>query len=300
MNPLLISDTKVWSREEASHYCRQLARTHYENFTVGSLLIPRAQREHIYAIYAFCRSVDDLGDEAEGDRRELLDWWQEDLNLCYRDRPHHPVMIVLQETIQAYNIPEEPFLKLIQANRMDQEVKRYPTYQDLLHYCDHSANPVGHLFLYLFGHRDVERQRLADYTCTALQLANFWQDVARDYHMDRIYLPLEDMKQFGYTEEQLNRGLVNDNFRSLVAFEVDRTRDLFKKGSRLANLVEGSVRLDITLFSRGGLAVLDAIAKQNYDVLSRRPSLTRRHKGWLFLSTWAQIRLRRGAKGLAR
>ncbi len=291
MSSLLTSDAKVWSREEALDYCRRLATTHYENFTVGSLLLPKAKRQHVYNLYSYARSVDDLGDEVGGDRSELLNRWHDELELCYQGTPSHPVMVALQETIHAFQIPKEPFVKLIQANLMDQEVKRYPTFQDLLHYCDHSANPCGRLFLYVFGYPDEERHRLADYTCTALQLANFWQDVTRDYQMGRIYLPLEDLERFGYGEEELAQGVYSDNFRRLMAFEVERTRGLFDQGLELVNRVEGVVRTDISLFSRGGLAVLDAIEKRNYDVLSLRPHLTRLQKGWLFLSNWVGVKL---------
>ena len=162
---------------------------------------------------------------------ELLDAWRDDLDACYDGEPSHPVMVALQDTVRRFDIPREPFLKLIEANRMEQRSSRYPTYQDLAHYCDHSANPVGRLFLYLFGYRDEERQRLSDLTCTALQLANFWQDVARDYRMGRIYVPIEDMARFNYTEDQLARGVVNDEYRRLMAFEVDRARGCSRRGS---------------------------------------------------------------------
>jgi squalene synthase HpnC len=169
---------------------------------------------------------------------------------------------------------------------MDQCSKRYSSFSDLVHYCDHSANPVGHLFLYLFGYRDMERQRLADATCTALQLTNFWQDVARDYRKGRIYLPGEDLHQFGYTEEELAQGVASPSFRELLAFQVDRTMGLFQQGAKLVNMLEGRIKLDVALFTRGGLAVLDAIRRLDYDVLSSRPALSRAHKAGLGLSTW--------------
>jgi squalene synthase HpnC len=341
----------TWTPDAAYRYCAELARTHYENFTVGSLLLPREQRRHVYAIYGYCRSVDDLGDEAapaltptlsprerelgrgatanhphpfnqaqdrpnlppsrgeglspplplgEGPgvrgayRLALLDWWQAELEACYSGTPTHPVMVALQETIQTFDIPPEPFLKLIEANRMDQRIQRHPTYAELLHYCDHSANPVGHLFLYLFGYRDPERQRLADATCTALQLANFWQDVARDYRKGRIYLPQEDMERFGYSEAELAQGVANDSFRRLLAFEVERAMALFREGAALVDTLQDAVKLDVALFTRGGVAVLDAIRRQDYDVLTRRPSLSRARKAALFASTWLTWKLGRG------
>ena len=168
--------------------------------------------------------------------------------------------MALQHTIEAYDIPREPFLKLIEANRIDQRKQRHATYQDILHYCEHSANPVGRLFLHLFGYRDPERQRLSDFTCTALQLANFWQDVRRDFDMGRIYIPVEDMDRFGVTEEDIAKGVCTDAFRRLMAFEVERARELFALGAPLTEQVDGVARLDIRLFTLGGLSVLDAIS----------------------------------------
>lgn len=311
--------TSAWTREAASRYCARLARSHYENFTVGSWLVPRDKLRHIYAVYAYCRTVDDLGDEAlpeeadaegqgidttsllkdslaqlqpdvAGDVREfrlaLLDLWQKELEACYSGLPTHPVMVALQETIETFDIPREPFLKLIEANRMEQRASRYATYGGLLDYCQHSANPVGHLFLYLFGYRDEERQRLSDATCTALQLANFWQDVARDYQKGRIYLPQEDMEQFGYSEAELSQGIFNPNFQRLMAFEVERAMDLFRVGADLVPRLSGVARLDVSLFTRGGVSVLEAIRHRQYDVLSGRPSLSRARKARLFLSSW--------------
>ena len=235
MDALLADAPRGRSVEEAYARCERLAKTHYENFTVGSWFLPRDSRKHFYAVYAFCRFVDDLGDEYQGDRLKALDFWELEIERCYDGTPQHPYMMALQNTIRAFQIPKEPFLKLIQANRMDQDNSRYPTYEDLDRYCQHSANPVGHLVLYVCGYRDQERQRLADYTCTALQLANFWQDVARDFAMGRIYIPLEDMERFGYSEDELSRGTVTDEFRSLMAFEVERARDLFHRGLRLVD-----------------------------------------------------------------
>jgi len=284
------------SPEEAYRLCMRLARTHYENFTVGSWLLPRDRLRDVCAVYAFCRMVDDLGDEAPGDRLHLLDLWEEDLRRCYEGTPRHPYLIALQQTIRRHDIPITPFMKLIQANRMDQTVHRYETYEQLLHYCDHSANPVGHLFLYLFGYRDEERQRLADFTCTALQLTNFWQDVRRDLEMGRVYIPLEDMERFRYSVQDLERRVVDDRFRALMRFEVERARDLFLRGLPLVDRVEGIVRLDIALFTRGGMAVLDRIARQGYDTLTRRPALSRADKGWLLVRTLVGLLLRGGLK----
>ena len=318
MIPVAAQDI-TWTPDAAYRYCQRLAQTHYENFTVGSWLLPRSKRRHVHAIYGYCRTVDDLGDEAapptvpalaggrevanrevandesaEAYRLGLLDWWQTELEACYSGTPSHPVMVALQETIQTFGIPRDPFLKLIEANRMDQRDKRHPTYDDLRYYCDHSANPVGHLFLYLFGYRDDEHQHLSDATCTALQLANFWQDVTRDYQKGRIYLPLEDLTRFGYSEAELARGVENDAFRQLLSFEVDRAMGLFREGADLVNLLDGPVKLDVALFTRGGVAVLEAIRQQNYNVLTNRPRLSPARKAGLFLSTWLAWKLGSG------
>ncbi len=311
---------EAWTPGTAYQYCESLARAHYENFTVASPLLPRDKRRHVCAIYAFCRFVDDLGDEdpppsymamspqqgapllrsdtatqpVAQRRLTLLDRWQRELEACYTGTPSHPVMIALQQTIGTFDIPQEPFLKLIQANRMDQRLHRYPTYDHLLNYCDHSANPVGRLVLYLFGYRDLQRQQLGDFTCTALQLTNFWQDLARDYQKGRVYLPQDDMARFGYSDTDLSKGVVNDAFRRLMAFQVERTRGLFHEGHALVKMVSRPVRLDVDLFTRGGSAVLDAIQRQGYDVFRARPALSRRKKAAIFLSSWLASRLGRG------
>ena len=267
-----------YSLAEAHAHCRRLATSHYENFTVVSWLLPRALRPHMYAVYAYCRGVDDLGDEASGDRLGLLDEWEAELLRCYQGAAREPVFIALQNAVRRFDIPREPFLRLIEANRLDQRVNRYRTYDDLLAYCENSANPVGHLVLYLFGYRDEERQRLSDATCTALQLTNFWQDVRRDLDKGRIYIPLADMERFGYGEADMI-GLRSDGrFRELMAFQVGRTRELFRRGLELIPRVRGRLRLDLKLFSLGGLAVLDAIEASGYDTLGRRPRLSRSRK----------------------
>ncbi len=268
---------------DALAYCRRLATSHYENFTVGSWLLPRWAIQDTYNVYAYCRTVDDIGDEANGDRLALLNDWESDLHRVYSGTPEHPVLLALTQTVQKYDMPAEPFLRLIEANRMDQINVRHATFEDLAFYCGHSANPVGHLVLYIFGYRDAERQALADCTCTALQLTNFWQDIATDITKGRIYLPQEDMEFFGYSEEELRLGVINNNFVSLMQFEVARTRDLFQRGLRLIDMVDGRLKIDLRLFSLGGLSVLDAIERINYDVFRRRPSLSRWQKSMLLL-----------------
>ena len=293
MDSLAAPASGRWSVEESHEYCRNLAKFHYENFTVGSWFLPKEKRPHVYAVYAFCRFVDDLGDESQGDRLSLLDSWEEELLSSYDSRPDHPITVALGETIRRFHIPREPFLKLIEANRIDQRAHRHRTYGDLLHYCDHSANPVGRLFLYLFGYRDEERQRLADATCTALQLTNFWQDVRRDLEMGRVYIPQEDMERFGYPEERLQAGVADEAFRDLMRFQVDRARALFDQGARLVDMVDGAARLDIALFTLGGLHTLKAIERRGYDVLRSRPTLSKAAKARLLVSTAARLKLKR-------
>ena len=273
--------------------CIALARSHYENFTVAGRFLPKRLLPHVAAIYAYCRGVDDLGDEAAGDRLALLDSWEADLEQCYTGSPSAPHLQALQHTIRAFSIPPEPFRKLITANRMDQTQSRYATFADVLHYCEHSANPVGFLYLLLFGYDDEARRRLSDATCTALQLANFWQDVRRDWDKGRVYLPQEDMERFGYTEEQLAEGVCNQAFRNLMAWEVERAQGLFEQGLPLVEMLEGTARLHVKLFSLGGMRVLDAIRAQDYDVLSKRPVVSGRRKAWLLAKTYLGMKLTR-------
>ncbi len=276
---------------EAFEHCERLAKTHYENFSVGTRLIPGELRKHFYSLYAFCRGVDDLGDEAEGDRIALLDEWEKQLKLCYSGSPTHPFFIALKETIEQFDIPLEPFERLIEANRRDQIVLKHPDYDELLDYCDHSANPVGHLVLYIFGHREPELHSLANNTCTALQLANFWQDVERDYKIGRIYLPAEDMERFGVTEQMIQNREATPEFRSLMRFQVDRTRELFIKGYELVHRVKGQAKIDLALFTGGGLTVLREIEKLDYDVLTTRPKVSKIAKIRLLVSAYTRTRL---------
>ena len=273
--------------------CIALARSHYENFTVAGRFLPKRLLPHVAAIYAYCRGVDDLGDEAAGDRLALLDAWEADLEQAYAGTPTAPHLQALQHTIHAFAIPPEPFRKLITANRMDQTQSRYATFADVLHYCEHSANPVGFLYLLLFGYDDEERRRLSDATCTALQLANFWQDVRRDWDKGRVYLPQEDMERFGYTEEELAEGVCNQAFRDLMAWEVERAQALFEQGLPLVESLEGTARLHVKLFCLGGMRVLDAIRAQGYDVLSKRPVVSGRRKVWLLAKTYLSMKLTR-------
>ncbi len=273
------------SRAEAFRFAAELARRHYENFSLASLLVPRGLRKHIFALYAFLRTTDDLGDEAPGDRLSLLERWETELEAAYRGEARHPVMVALSETIRSFDLPLELLRKVIEANRMDQRIKRYHTFDELLRYCDHSANPVGRLYLMLFGYWDEELFRLSDKTCTALQLTNFWQDISRDIARDRIYIPLEDMERFGYSEAELLSRTVNAAFRELMAFEVERARSLFAEGLPLPDRLRGFLRVEVRLFSYGGLAILRKIEALGYDTLHHRPTLSRAEKSLIFLRT---------------
>jgi squalene synthase HpnC len=280
------------SLDEAYAYCSAVAKEHYENFAVTSVLLPKRLKPAIQAVYSFCRYTDDLGDEAEGDRLALLDEWELELVSIYGGAPHHPIMVALKDVVSTFGIPDEPFRRLIQANRMDQRDVRFDAYTDLLHYCEHSATPVGRMVLHVLGETSPESFRLSDATCTALQLANFWQDVKRDRAMDRIYIPREDMASFGYTEEELTLGIVTQAFRNLMRFEVGRAQDLFDEGLTLVDRITGRAKLDVALFSKGGMRVLNAIRDQDYDVLSHRPTVSKRRKLWIALSTSAKLALR--------
>jgi squalene synthase HpnC len=272
------------SEAEAREYCRRLARSHYENFSVASWFLPGHLRQHFFNVYAYCRISDDLGDEV-GDTAaslQLLDAWESELNACYdRDhgrQPRHPVFVALAETVRKYEIPKHEFADLLTAFRQDQIVGRYETFNDLLGYCRYSANPVGHLVLYLCGYRDSDRQQLSDYTCTALQLANFWQDVTTDFAKGRIYLPLEGLRRFGVSEEMIRDGENTSAFREMLKFEVERARAWFKQGVSLIAKVDRALAIDIELFSRGGQEILNAIERQGYAVLGRRPAISKARK----------------------
>jgi squalene synthase HpnC len=242
--------------------------------------LPKALRPHFHAIYAYCRVSDDLGDEV-GDRAAalaLLDLWGRELDVCYEGRARHPVFVALGETIQACSIPKEPFADLLTAFRQDQTVTRFETMEDVLGYCRYSANPVGRLVLYACGYADAERFRLSDATCTALQLANFWQDVSVDFGKDRVYIPQADMRRFGVSDETIAAGKATAEFRALMRYEVDYARGLFDEGLKLIGMVGRELALDLDLFSRGGLEILRAIERQDYDVLSARPAISKRTK----------------------
>src|SRR5450759_511617 len=220
------------SLKEAQQYCSRLAHSHYENFSVVTWFLPKRLHQHFFNVYAYCRISDDLGDEV-GDPQQslaLLDQWEAELAQCYSGEPRHPVFVALRPTVRELEIPQHEFSDLLRAFRLDQTTPRYPTFADVLGYCHYSANPVGHLVLYLCGYRDAERQKLSDYTCTALQLANFWQDVAEDHTKGRLYIPLEDFSRFGGTEMHIAQRRATPQFLAMMKFEVERAREWFQRG----------------------------------------------------------------------
>jgi squalene synthase HpnC len=271
------------SREEAFAYCERLAHSHYENFSVASWFLPHRLRQHFFNVYAYCRISDDLGDEVGNAAQSLalLDQWESELNACYLGMPRHPVFVALRETVREFDIPKHEFADLLTAFRQDQSITRFPSFDDVLAYCRFSANPVGHLVLYLGGYRDAERQRLADNTCTALQLANFWQDVHADFSKGRLYIPQEDMTRFEVLESDIATRQATPQFLELMRFEVQRARDWFKRGVPLVKMVAPELAIDIELFTMGGQEILNAIAGQGYDVLRSRPTISKPKKLWL-------------------
>jgi squalene synthase HpnC len=277
---------------EARAWCRWLAETHYENFHVASWFLPARLRTHFHSIYAYCRVSDDLGDEV-GDAeqsRALLDFWETQLDRCYQapsDDVEHPVFVALRATIEECGIPREPFADLLVAFRQDQVHVRFATFADVMDYCRYSANPVGRLVLYAGGYADAERFALSDRTCSALQLANFWQDVGEDFARGRVYLPREDMDRFGVDERVIAAGKATPAFLELMRHEVAVAREMFAQGLPLVDMVDRELAVDLDLFSRGGLAILRAIELQGYDVLRARPALSKRQKASLLVRATA-------------
>jgi phytoene synthase len=254
--------------------CRRLARRHYENFPVASYLVPRDKRDVLAAIYAFARHADDLADEPGVESRlEKIAAWRETLRECYAGKVHHPVFLALHDTVQRFSLSFENFENLLRAFESDVNTNRHRDFSSLLAYCACSANPVGRLVLELFGHRDPELFALSDCVCTALQLTNFWQDVAVDLDRDRIYLPWEDLQRFNYTLDDLRAGRVDGRWRELLELEIARTRQFFEQGKALPEKVAPELRLQLRLTWLGGMTLLRIIESVGYDVFRRRPSL---------------------------
>jgi squalene synthase HpnC len=276
---------KPWSLPDAYRYCLRLARTHYENFPVGSLLIPKKLQPHVCAVYAFARRADDIADEdfPEADRIPALTAWEGLLEKSLHGRVNHPVFLALRETIREFKIPTQLLVDLVTAFKMDVQVKRHPTFKDVLYYCRHSAEPVGRLVLHLFGYREESLMVLSDKICTALQLANFWQDVAVDLKKNRIYIPLEDLTQFNYSPEQLFAHEYNKAFCQVMEYQVDRTEAMFLEGAPLVYHTPGRLGLELKCVVLGGLTVLKKIRQLNYDTLNQRPVIQGKDKFGILL-----------------
>jgi squalene synthase HpnC len=265
----------------AYRVCRELAARHYENFVVIGRTVPRSLRPHLAALYAFARGVDDLGDEHPGDRRRALDAWEEELRRAFgAGRPRRPEFVALAATVRRFSLPIGPFLDLIEANRRDQEVTDYADFDELLDYCRHSANPVGRLVLRLFGYDDEARAELSDATCTALQLTNFWQDVADDVRRrGRLYVPRRDYRRHGLERADFaTLGPGDPRVRALFEELTARTFALFERGRALEGRVAFRLRLQLRLYRLGGEAILHKLRRQGYDPFAGRPTLSRGEK----------------------
>lgn len=273
------------SVDEAFEYCERMAREHYENFPVGSLLVPRHLRRHVHSIYAFSRIADDIADEgamAVEERIELLDDWERQLIEAYAGRAEHPVFIALAATVADHGIPIEPLRHLLRAFRMDARNEGFQTLSDLLYYCYHSANPIGRLVLHLFSLYNEERRILSDKVCSALQITNFLQDLSVDPGRGRINIPRDSLEHFGYSIEQLRAGEFNEEFREMVAYHVDHAMNLFQEGYPLLRKIpQRRLRSELTLTFLGGVRILHRIKALDYDVLTERPTLGWRDKLWI-------------------
>ncbi|WP_437224419.1 squalene synthase HpnC [Planctomicrobium sp. SH661] len=266
---------------DAESYCRQLATSHYENFPVVTWLLPRHLHQHFYNVYAYCRWADDLGDETGDSAKslELLNWWQRELDRCYHGEAAHPVFIALKSTIQQFGIPQQPFSDLISAFVQDQHVRHYDTTAQLLDYCRRSADPVGRIVLYLCERFDEENAAYSDSICSGLQLANFWQDVSRDLDIGRVYLPREVREQYQYSDEDLLHRRTTPQFIEMMRSQVEQARTMLLGGKPLIRRLPGRIKLDIELFLRGGLMILDAIERIDYRVWDQRPTIRKSQFG---------------------
>ena len=288
----------AWSPDASRDYARHLTREHYENFTVASVSLPRHLRQDYCNVYAFCRWSDDLADETGDASRsiELLGWWREGLRAMFRGQSSHPVFVALSETVEHHSLPASDFEALLDAFVQDQQVLRYRTFEDLLGYCRLSANPVGRIVLRLNGCEDERMFALSDSVCTALQLANHWQDVRRDWDINRVYIPEEAMRSHTYSVEALaldiERGSASARYRQVIGDLVERTKALFDAGLPLAGHFVGRLGIEIELFARGGMTVLEKIRAQGYDTITRRPVVSNAERALLLLRVAARRLLR--------
>lgn len=288
---------RAWPLDESLAYTKWVATGHYENFHVVSFLLPKHLHQDFYNVYAFCRWADDLGDEigdiAESQR--LLKWWRGETEKMFSGSATHPVFVALGPTVHKHSLPIQPFTNLITAFEHDQVVNRYANWDEVFAYCVNSANPVGRLVLGLGGYNDPQRYALSDATCTALQLANFWQDVSVDLEKDRVYLPLDLLARHCVSVDDIYARRFTPNFAAAMREACGVARQLFEKGLALPPLLDRRLALDVTLFSRGGMAILDKIEQQGFDVLSARPHISKSERVRLLLRTLVSFAVARVA-----
>jgi len=289
------------STSEAYAYCQKLTTAHYENFSVISWLLPTELHPHFAAIYAYCRWSDDLADEVSStsESLSLLAWWERQLEECYQDQATHPVFVALKRTVKEFKIPIGPLRNLLIAFRQDQIQTRYKTIYDLMSYCRNSANPVGHLVMYLGRCHAPEAAVYSDRVCTGLQLANFWQDIRRDFESGRVYLPADGFAEFGLSIDDMPTCVNEDAFREMVKQQVERADSLLAAGEPIVDFFPPELKVDIALFVRGGQSILRQIRQLNYDTWSRRPEVGKQAKVKLFMQAWWEIRVRRKKFGPA-
>lgn len=279
-------------RSSAEAFCRALATSHYENFPLVSWLLPKELHQHFYNVYAYCRWADDLGDEINDPLQslQLLQWWRQELAACYDGHCRHPVFVALRHTLQEFSIPRQPLEDLISAFEQDQTVREYETFEQLQDYCRRSADPVGRLVLYLCRQVNDSNLKWSDSICTGLQLANFWQDVSRDFQIGRIYIPREDYERFGYRRQDFGARITNPPFLELMKFEVDRARQFLREGLPLVDRIPGRLQIDIDLFAHGGLKILDRIERIQFRVWETRPKVTKLDAlGMLAGAVWRRL-----------
>ena len=286
-----------WTVEKSYAYCEEFVRAHTESYPVASRFVPSELRPHIVALYAFARSADDFADEPEyeGRRAEALDRWESALSRAAHGEADHPVFVALADTMERRELPIPPLEDMLTAFRMDMDVRRYATFQALRGYTARSADPVGRLLLALFGYREPELVRYADEMSTALQLTNFWQDVAADAARDHIYLPAEDMHFFGVTEADVKALKPTPALRDLMRFEVARTRALYDKGRPLLDKLGNDLRMELTLIWLVGTTILDKIEAAHYDVFAQRPAIRRRDQAIIMARAAKEWATRLGA-----
>ena len=277
--------------EECFEECKKFTLNHYENFTVGSKIIPKNIRKHFYSIYTFCRITDDIGDESSGNRIENLKIWEKELNKCYKSKSTHPYFIALENTIRTFNIKKYLFRRIIIANIIDQKNQFFKTYDDLLKYCKYSANPVGRIILQLLNCSNRKNILLSDKICTALQITNFLQDINRDIDNNRLYIPASDLKKFDIKISDIKQKINSENLKKLMKFQIIRTKKLYEEGYTLANYIDKKLVLELSLFTLGGLSILRKIEKNNFDTISMRPTLSKLDKIYIFTSVYFRMKL---------